>query len=175
VGADNDLNLSRREADLALRFTRPTSGNAVIKKLGEVGFSAYVSKKHFPQLAGMALNDFPWTGYDESLQHHPEARWLADRVDSHRLIATTTDIASLTALVQSGITAAVLPCMTGDVTPGLVRLTGEKPISFREIWLMSHPDARKARRILVFSQWLQTLVKSEKRQLLGHCTPSDPS
>lgn len=168
VGADSDLNLSRREADLAIRFARPTTGNVLIKKLGEVGFAAYASSLHYSNAAQLALSDFRWAGYDESLQHFPEARWLSSNVNEKQLVATTTDVASLTALIQSGLVAAVLPCMTGDTHPDLIRLTGSTPICHREVWLLSHPDAKKIRRILFFSEWLQALVKDEYQRLNGY-------
>ena len=166
VGADSDLNLSRREADLAIRFARPTKGQMVIKKLGELGFAAYVSTAK--QSDELALNDYSWVGYDEKLQHFPEAQWLANLVPPEQWGATATDVASLIELVQSGLAAAVLPCISGDASKDLIRLTGENPVSFREIWLLSHPESRKARRIQLFSEWLQDLIQTQEKRLLGY-------
>src|SRR5215813_3583546 len=40
------LDIARREADLAVRFARPTAPELVCRKLGEVGFSLYASQRY---------------------------------------------------------------------------------------------------------------------------------
>ena len=40
------LDIARRDADLAVRFARPSASELVCRKLGEVGFSLYASRRY---------------------------------------------------------------------------------------------------------------------------------
>ena len=40
------LDIARRDADLAVRFARPTAPELVCRKLGEVGYSLYASRRY---------------------------------------------------------------------------------------------------------------------------------
>src|SRR5262245_2844880 len=44
------LDIARRDADLAVRFARPTISDLVCRKLGEVGFSLYASRRYLANL-----------------------------------------------------------------------------------------------------------------------------
>ncbi len=48
VTSDQSLSLARREADIALRFSRPQDGNLIIRRVANIPFSIYVSADHLP-------------------------------------------------------------------------------------------------------------------------------
>lgn len=160
VGSADNLHLGRREADLAIRFSRPTAGAMLARRLGNVGYAAYFDRS-------AALRDLPWAGYDEAFAHLPEQRWLDETVRPARRAATATDGLALLALARHGVGAAVLPCYLGDSCPGLVRLTGPEPVVRREVWLLSHPELRAVQRIAVLAGWLKATIASEVRLLAG--------
>ena len=77
LSASNDnLNVSRREADIAIRLARPESGDFLIRKLADVGFAVYA--------APSAQHD-DWVTYDAELAHTPEMRWLAAQLAGQRV------------------------------------------------------------------------------------------
>src|SRR5262245_26544019 len=43
------LDIARREADLAVRFARPTASEVVFRSLGKVGFSLYASRRYIAE------------------------------------------------------------------------------------------------------------------------------
>ena len=45
------LDIARRDADLAVRFARPTAPELVCRKLGEVGYSLYASRRYLAKCA----------------------------------------------------------------------------------------------------------------------------
>lgn len=168
VGAASNLDLGRREADIALRFARPSpgpgNGTALARRLGQVGYAAY-GPKALP--AEAALAHLPWAGYDESLAHLPEAQWLAQTVRPERIVATSTDVMSLVELARSGACAAVLPCLVGDAQAGLRRLSGPAPVAHREMWLLLHPDLKRVRRVRAVVDWLEEIVVANRAMLEG--------
>lgn len=169
VGTSRDLNLSRRDADLALRFTRPEQGKLVIRKLADIGYAAYAS----PDLARepLPLAQYPWIGYDDDLRHLPEARWLHQQLAPARITATGTESLTMATLAAAGLGAAVLPCYIGDADPRLSRLGGEQPLLHRELWLVYHPDNRYRHRIRRVAHWLTELVQDRRALLHGALNP----
>jgi DNA-binding transcriptional LysR family regulator len=63
VGSNDNLNVARREADIAIRLARPESGDFLIRKLADVGFAVYAPAAGEPPDA--------WVCYDEDLAHTP--------------------------------------------------------------------------------------------------------
>ena len=57
------LDIARREADLAVRFARPSASDLVCRKLGEVGFSLYASKRYLAS-AGIPKRGQGLAGFD---------------------------------------------------------------------------------------------------------------
>ncbi len=75
------------------------------------------------------------------------------------------------AALQSGIGAGMLPCIVGDSGHGLVRLDAMAPQAGPELWLLSHPDLRAARRVQVLLEFLREVFTSHAAALGGHATP----
>jgi len=167
VGSTSNLNLSRREADLAVRFARPKSGNILAQKIGCIGMAVYASRTAFPQATQADLKSLPWVGYDDTLTHVPEAIWLEHAAQESNRIATSTEVLSLLEIVKSGIAVSMLPCFIGDPEPDIVRLTGTTPVVSREIWLLTLPDTKGVRRVQIFSQWLQACISNANTELAG--------
>lgn len=161
VGASENLHLGRREADLAVRFSRPAAGSMLARRLGAVGYAAYATAP------AAALEAMPWVVYDEAFSHLPEQRWLDETVRPVRRAASASDGLGLLALARSGVGAAVLPCFLADGADGLVRLSGPVPVVRREIWLLSHPDLRAVRRVVAFAEWVRTAVEAARTVLDG--------
>ncbi len=69
--------LTRREADLALRSMAPAAGDLVTVRLLEEPATPYVSAALDQRLGRIrALEDVAWMTWDESLAHLPDAVWL---------------------------------------------------------------------------------------------------
>lgn len=167
VGAPSNLDLGRREADVAVRFARPQSGAVLVRKLGHLGFSAYGRADRFPPGIEADMASLAWAAYDDALAHLPEAQWLAQLVPAEAVRGTATDVLTLLELVKSGICAAVLPCLIGDTEPGLRRLTGPQPAASREMWLLMHPDLKRVRRVRALVDWLEDILATDRALLEG--------
>lgn len=166
VGASDNLHLGRREADLAVRYSRPATGNLRARRIGVVGYAGYAARS-LAGTVGRPPTDLPWVAYDEAFAALPEQRWMDEKLRPSRRAATATDVPTLLALARHGAGAAVLPCFMADGDPGLLRLTGPEPVVRREIWLLGHPDLRAVRRIAMLSDWLVEAVTRDRALLDG--------
>jgi len=149
IASNDNLNVSRREADIAIRLARPESGDFLIRKLADVGFAVYAAPPgHHP-----AQHD-DWVTYDDELAHTPEMRWLAAQLAGQRVRLRTNSLAGLLRAVAGGIGRAILPCFLADSAPGLIRMSGPQPVLSRDLWLLVHPDARRQPRVAAVADWL---------------------
>ena len=167
VATGDNLNLARREADIAIRLNRPARGNLVVRKIGEMGFAAYVAHDGSDAPPGDGLDRLPWLVYDEALGHLPEARWLERKAPRARRVLSAGDSLSLLEAAERGLGAAVLPCFLGDASPRLRRITGDAPVATREIWLLTHRELRPVARVRRVLDWVADTVRADADALRG--------
>ena len=166
IASNDNLNVSRREADIAIRLARPESGDFLIRKLADVGFAVYGPAQPGPTRS----ND--WVTYDDELAHTPEMRWLAGQLASGRVRLRSNKLAGLLGAVAVGIGRAVLPCFLADATPGLVRESGPQPVLSRDLWLLVHPDARRLPRVAAVADWLGECFEADAGAFRGEALTS---
>ena len=63
VAGARSLDVARRDADLAVRFARPSTSDLVCRKLGEVGFTLYASERYLAR-AGIPRRGQGLAGHD---------------------------------------------------------------------------------------------------------------
>lgn len=168
VGASQAVSLTRREADLAIRLARPEEGSLVARRLGEMAYGLYGAAEY---VAARPPADRDYLGYDESLEHVPQQRWLLGLAKGRPLALRTNDLATLHAAARAGLGLAALPRFLGDADPALVRLpAGNAEAATRGIWLLVHADLRRSARIRAVMDHLAGIILAERRLLSGAAT-----
>ena len=145
-------NLSRREADIAIRMTRFEGNELVSRRLAVAAMALYASAGYLDRHGGWPAPVGMETAHSlvtvlEDQQHLPEARWLADRLPKAQQAVRTNNRSGQLAAVEAGLGIACLPCFLADGRPGVVRLTEPGDAPTREIWLGVHEDLRHMPRI----------------------------
>jgi DNA-binding transcriptional LysR family regulator len=149
VDSDANLNIARREADVAIRAARPESGDFVIRKLASTGYALYESAR-----PGVSTAPGDWVAYNEDLAHVPEMRWLEERIRGGRIRLRDSAVRTLCGAIASGIGRGLLPCMIGDADPALRRAAQGEIALTRDLWLLIHREARESVRVAVVADWL---------------------
>ena len=162
VASNDNLNVARREADIAIRLARPASGDFLIRKLVAVGFAVYGAAR-----GDLRVSAGDWVAYNEDLDHTPEMRRLHAMLGDGRIRLRSNSLRGLTRAVAGGIGHGLLPCFVADVDPGLVRLSGAEPILSRELWMLIHPDARPLARVAAAADWLVERFGEESASFAG--------
>ncbi|MDE1996063.1 MAG: LysR family transcriptional regulator, partial [Rhizobiaceae bacterium] len=159
IGDSRNLNLIRREADMALRLARPAemdNTRVVARRLTVLDYAIYVAADNLAN-----AEELPWLVYDETMAHLPHARWIAATAEKARASAIAVNEAE--ALVQAalaGLGRALLPRILGDRVNGLARIDrGEDILPTRELWLLMHADLRHIARIRAVADWLEQLFR----------------
>lgn len=151
--------LTRREADLAVRFYRPTSGDLVAKRLFVGEYAIYAAPALAERLGPgpHSLRGLPFIGWGETQSRQPEAKWEIERgVD---VVARATSFPTRLALAEKGIGAIQL-VRASAATYGrrLVELPTEPPNMATQMWLVTHRALREVPRIRAVWDWIEHIV-----------------
>ncbi len=149
--------LSRREADIALRLFRMTAGDYVAKRLGPVGqglyaATGYLARRGTPltenDLAGHDLIGFTATG-----ERPPPLAQQIDRLALGRYAFRSNSLLTQFQALREGYGIGLTSCFLADPDPGLVRVLPTDVGYDFDAWLVVHRDLRQAPRIrLVFDE-----------------------
>ncbi len=145
------FDLSRREADVAIRMTNVPPEHLIGRFLGNThqavyGTQAYV-REHRPDLPGSTAR---WVGWGM-----PEKRpdWLDKSPFPHlEVMGHFNNILIQVEVTKRGAGIGRFPCFIGDNIPELVRLSD--PLPSLDVWLLSHRDLRAAARMRAFRQFI---------------------
>jgi DNA-binding transcriptional LysR family regulator len=152
IGTSENLSLTRREADIALRLARPATGTFLARRVAMVGYGVFARRGSDPE-------ELPWIGFDESLADLPEAKWLARR-EHDPVIARAGDIETVYQAVRSGIGRALLPLAIGKRDNSLVAVPTVDPPPTRELWLLVERQVRQIRRVSLTLGWVEAVVRN---------------
>lgn len=162
VPDSRDLNLTRREADLAVRLARPTTGGTNVKawRIGQLDYSVYTARSHSTREA----KRLPWITYDETMAHMPQARWIAGvtRGRPEQLAGVRVhDAETALEAAIAGLGRTLLPTVIADRDERLRSLTAEDGTAppSRDLWLLAHVDQLELRRIAAVIAWIEDVVK----------------
>jgi len=163
VLSNRNEDLTRRDADIAVRMSRPTQNTLVAKKIGSVGFGLYAAPQYLKRRAAPTswdeLETHPIIGYDTRPPTMPDGVDF-DRPVSREIFALRTDndvaqIAALRAGFGIGVTQHGIARRSGliPVMPGA--------ISFRlEIWVCMHENLKTSGRMrLMFDHLAASLAE----------------
>ncbi|MEM7489512.1 MAG: LysR family transcriptional regulator [Pseudomonadota bacterium] len=149
--------LGRREADLAVRMDNNPPDNLVGKRLFAYGQTAYAAPGY---LDGPDPRWLGWIAGDDG--------WIA-ATDLPRLPVwgAFPTIEAQAAAARAGLGVALLPCLIGDVAPGLVRATDRPPRPSRDIWILTHPDLRHTARVRAAMEFLEGVLRRARAEIEG--------
>jgi DNA-binding transcriptional LysR family regulator len=166
------FDLSKREADVALRPSRHPGDAMVGRKLGEIAVALYGARDYLSACgrpsSSTALDGHALITGDASLGHLPATRWLAERTPAGATVLRCNSWLSQLAAARAGLGLAALPCFLADPAPELIRILPPEPALAGELWLLTHPDLRRTARVRAFMDTLARGLRRERARLEGH-------
>jgi DNA-binding transcriptional LysR family regulator len=146
--AEQALNLSRRDADVAIRVSRDPSETLVGRRLTGIAWAIYGR-------AGQPYDDLarePWISPSAAVAGGLFARFVGGQVPADRVRLRINGVAGLRAAVAAGLGIGPLPCFEADADPALRRLSAPHPELGTDLWVLTHPDLRHAARVRAFME-----------------------
>lgn len=160
------LNLTKREADIAIRATKQPLETLVGRKVANVEFAVYGSKEYLrthPNLSN--LNRHDWVGFDDSAIDPATASWLKQNVPDAKFQYRFNTCLGILAAVKENAGLALLSCYLGDSEPDLTRVCLPIPEISKDLWILTHEDLRYVTRIHTFIDFVARYL-TEKKELL---------
>ncbi|MBL8603372.1 MAG: LysR family transcriptional regulator [Myxococcales bacterium] len=144
------LDLSR-DAEMALRLSRPTRADELVRRAGSIETAIVCSPEY---LRGRDPAEVPRPleaiALGEHFFQHGENAWMQG-VDELRITLRTTSLGVAMAAALGGLGATLAPRRVAEAA-GLVVLTAFKPVP-RPVWLVTHPDFARSARVRAVSDF----------------------
>ena len=159
----NFFNLSKREADIAIRPSSNPPENLIGRRLGRIQFNVYASKGYLKKNSiknlSQNLNSHSFIQLDDSLSHLPSRVWLSNLLGSKKSNITTDGLLTSAAMCSRGLGIAVLPSYFSKYYKDLsvIKKLDEKVGS--DFWLLTHKDIRNTLKIRETMDFLEREIK----------------
>jgi DNA-binding transcriptional LysR family regulator len=152
------VNLSRRDADIAVRMVPPTreeEGEYIAQRLGQMVFAAYASPRIMEGVENWQA--LPHISWPESLSHLSMAKWLSATFVKKDPVLVGNSMYVQHMAAAGGLGVAVLPILVGDGDDRLMRVESDHFACSRDIWLMFHRDLRASQRVIAVKNFLSAI------------------
>lgn len=171
LSSETDVaDLSRRKADVAIRYLRPREPNLVVRRLADSASAIYASReyarKHGKLKSATALQGHRFVGFAPEYSLASEEQWLQKHGEGVKVVARITSQLSLREAIRNSVGLGIIECYLGDRDPALVRMW-QKPILKDSWWLVVHKDLRHAARIRAVLDFLVEQANAQGERLLG--------
>lgn len=144
-------NLLERQADIAIRHTRPAQGGLIARRIGELKIGAFARADYLARVGGKIdlnrLGDYDWIGYDRSdlmLRGFRKAGFKVDR-EFFRFRCDNHIVCWQAALAGVGIGLA--PSQIVRRWPEMEPVLPEAMVPPLPVWLTAHRELRNSPRI----------------------------
>ncbi|MEE8350700.1 MAG: LysR family transcriptional regulator [Rhodospirillales bacterium] len=169
VVATDFFNLSKRQADIAIRPTLSPPESLIGRRLSKLAFAPYASGDYLSGAKGAKapLKAHTWIGFDDNLSHLAAAKWLRDSLPGAAIGLRVNSLTAMLSTARAGMGCAMLPCFMGDQEKSLKRLSPPLVKAGSELWLLTHEDLKKTARVRAFMDFFADALKSDKDLLEG--------
>lgn len=133
--------LNRREADIAVRLSRPVEGDLALVKLMEVIFRPYASQD---LIETANSSDMSLIGSDGDVRDSPQQQALEKIAHGKTYAFRSSDVMVQFALAKAGAGIAMLPDFLTPEQHGLVNVDPDAKPLVREAWLVIHNDLKNS-------------------------------
>ncbi len=164
--SSEEFNLSKREADVAIRITPNPPEYLVGRHITKISKAVYASTgyllkhdpKKYPQLSR-------WIGWGDQ-ERHPQ--WVKDsnfpKTPVHH---QADDLLVQLEAARSGMGLAMLPCFMADPVTDLQRITSHTLANCGDVWILTHKDLRATARVRLFMDFMVKAFAKHKKLLTG--------
>jgi DNA-binding transcriptional LysR family regulator len=161
-------NLSRREAEIAIRPTPEPPEILVGRRIADIAHAIYGSRAYLSRHEDKDLSAHAWIALDDTLASTAIGRWIHENLRSAHITCRVDALPTLRDAALAGLGLALLPCYLGDPASGLCRLSPKTLAEPRSaLWLLTHDDLRRTARISATLDFLAKAFASERALIEG--------
>jgi DNA-binding transcriptional LysR family regulator len=157
------LDLTRGEADVAVRLFRPREKSLVAKRVGTERYAlyaapSYLARRGVPRTA-KELDGHDLVIFDRDMDRLRAQAWFTRLAPNARVAVRCSTTTSLHAAVEAGAGVAILTTSAVRGNPRFVNVLPKLEAPPSEMWLVTHADLRHSARVAVAIGFLEDLVR----------------
>lgn len=147
------ISLSKREADIAVRNTRPDNPDLIARRIARWPVGLFASRDyvdaHGVPAPGSAFEGHDLVVYQPYLQGHKDMTLVSEPLGRGRIVSSLSSGLLVRRAIAAGLGLGEIPVYMGE-RDGLVRLWPERtrPVPY-DVWLVTHADLRHTARVRV--------------------------
>lgn len=158
-------NLTRGEADIAIRLFRPKETDLVVRLLTRMEMGLYASQDYLhtrghPEVVA-DLSQHRVICYGDELADLPENKWLLDHVDANNRVLHSDSTTTRLRATDCGLGISIQPHILANTHQSLIQILKDVSLPAHEIWITYHGDLRHILRIRVAVDFLSTLFTAQ--------------
>lgn len=161
AGGSFPLDLSRREADVAIRATTKPPDSSLGRKICDFRFGLYASPQYLAQNADTPLQKQDWVLIQGTLDWLIPTIWKKKEQGEQRTIFTSGTTLAVSNAGAEGMGICFLPCYVGDADERLIRVGDLLESLTMELWVLTHPDLRHTARVKALMAFLYEELKKD--------------
>lgn len=162
TSSDQPLNITKHDADIAIRYTTSPPEMLIGHLLTPVRYAVYGAADQFGR-TGSTSPDFAgldWVGPEASppdnrSNEHRFNKWLREHGHEDRVVLRCNSFVAIAAAIRAGAGIGIMSCFTAGSLGGLVRLSPVMPELDYAYWILTHPELRDVARVATVYAFLR--------------------
>jgi DNA-binding transcriptional LysR family regulator len=166
VAVPRVINLSNREADLAVALSMPDQRRQIVRRLTDFTLRLYGSSTYLDNASPINtladLTDHRFVGYVPDLLHAPELDLLPEIDSSLQSQFEATSISAQIAATASGAGLCILPDFIASADSTLKPVLANQFKVVRQFWLVIHPEMVNLARVRAVIDFIAENVRKDR-------------
>ena len=165
ISTYSHLSLSRREADVAIRVAENVPETLLGRRIARISQSFFIATELYDALGGdVDPEAHPWVGWENEEWNQYQ---ILNRFPKADIRFRTNLALVMIDAVKAGLGIGALACYHSDAEPGLRRIVSFSEEVRLSMWLLTHPDLRRASRVRIFMDYMRTALERERDLVEG--------
>ncbi|RKZ44086.1 MAG: LysR family transcriptional regulator [Gammaproteobacteria bacterium] len=159
----NIVNLTNREADVAIRLSNAPPEILIGKRVVTVSSTAYGSADYLKRLQS-SEDELKWLGVSCCSFH---TTWTKESCEAETHQFNCDDALLTLAALREGMGVSYLPCHIGDTEPTLRRFCEPESKFDLGLWVLIHPESKTNLRVVAFRDYMVKAILDQKDLFAG--------
>jgi len=153
------VNITQRDADIAVRATRNPPSHLVGRKVGSIKLALYASRTStIKRYEDIEAQNGAWIALADVMPEDPLEIWRRTNFAKSEPIFRVDSLVTVLELVAQGVGIALLPTFLANSRSDLLALTEPLSDNANDLWILTRPEMRHLRHIsVVFSHLVSEL------------------
>jgi len=167
TGGSPAMDLSRREADVAIRATGKPPDTSLGRKVCDFRFAIYASPDYLQQNGDRPLPEQNWCLIQGAVDWLVPLIWKKKAHGERQTVFSSSASLAVLNAAAEGLGITLMPCYLGDADNRLLRIGEPLEALTLELWILTHPDLRHTARVKALMAFLYPALKKDEDLFAG--------